>query len=212
VNDRVVAPFWESSYSEPSQQTFGPPAEGVLRLTTRMSPGAVVLDLGCGDGRNALALAERGFDVEALDISEAGVAKLEALAAERGLSLEARVEDVTSFRFPRAYDLIVAHGVLHLLAREQWEAVLDRMKRSTAPGGWNVVVVFTDRLPPPLDLAPHVKGAFREGELAERYRGRGWTVELDARYTLRDEHPGGVRHVHPVNEIVARRSPESVPE
>jgi hypothetical protein len=65
-----------------------------------------------------------------------------------------------------------------------------------------VVVVFTDRIPPPPDLAAHVRGLFTEGELRDQYRG--WSVARWEAYTLEDEHPGGVRHRHPINKIVAR--------
>ncbi|MBP1775532.1 MAG: hypothetical protein H6Q86_1538, partial [candidate division NC10 bacterium] len=46
-------------------------------------------------------------------------------------------------------------------------------------------------------------GLFREGELLEQYAG--WRIALHRSYVLEDEHPGGIRHRHPVNKIVAQR-------
>jgi hypothetical protein len=66
-----------------------------------------------------------------------------------------------------------------------------------------VVAVFTDSLPPPVDLEPFILGPFREGELLGKYSG--WNVELHRAYVLHDEHPGGVQHVHSINKIVAQR-------
>jgi hypothetical protein len=66
---------------------------------------------------------------------------------------------------------VLAHGVLHLLEPDVWRRVLEGMHRHTVPGGWNVVVVFTDRIPPPPDLAPHVRGEFRKGVFARVLSG-----------------------------------------
>lgn len=63
------------------------------------------------------------------------------------------------------------------------------------------MAVFTDRIPPPQDLAPFVKGLFREGELAELYAD--WQIDSSEAYTHEDEHPNGARHCHPVNKVVA---------
>jgi len=77
------------------------------------------------------------------------------------------------------------------------------MQHATSPHGYNVVAVFTDTLPAPPDLEPFMLGLFREGELLEQYAG--WRIALHRSYVLEDEHPGGIRHRHPVNKIVAQR-------
>jgi hypothetical protein len=46
-------------------------------------------------------------------------------------------------------------------------------------------------------------GLFREAELFERYDG--WDIVLSKSYVLEDQHPGGSRHRHPINKIVARK-------
>lgn len=198
-------PFWEAVYREEMGPAFGPPAADVLEVADRLPTGARVLDLGCGDGRHALALAARGLEVEAIDISPAGIDALRSRAGALGVELHTAVADATAWASERPYQLIVAHGLLHLLPRRSGRDLLRRIQRATAGGGWNVIAVFTDRLAPPEDLAAHMAGLFEEGELAGSYPSSAWVVERDRRHTLRDEHPGGVRHAHPVNEIVVRR-------
>ena len=88
-------------------------------------------------------------------------------------------------------------------SRADWASVIDRMQAATAARGYNVVAVFTDQLVPPSDLKPFMLGLFREGELLARYRG--WRVEQSRSYVLEDEHPGGIRHRHPINKIVAQK-------
>ena len=196
-------PFWESAYRDPNAETFGAASEEVGRVAAVLPAGAVALDVGCGDGRNALCLAEHGVSVEAFDRSRAGIEKLRRRAEAAGLDVRAWVQEVETFVFSKPFDLVVAHGVLHLLDRAAWHAALGAMQEHTTPGGWNIVAVFTDRLPAPPDLAAQIRGPFREGELLDHYRG--WTVESWEAYTLSDEHPGGIRHQHPINKIVARK-------
>lgn len=202
-------PFWEAAYGDPDAETFGPPSEEVVEIASVLPKGAFALDVGCGDGRNAVCLAEHGLQVDAFDVSMPGVGKCRGRARTRGVSVRAWVQDIGTFVFRRQYDLVVAHGVLHLLEREVWQRLLESIQHHTQAGGWNIVAVFTERLPPPADLAPHMRGLFREGELRGCYDG--WAVERWEAYTLNDEHPGGVHHQHPVNKIVAKRPMQSTP-
>ena len=199
-------PFWEEAFSRlEAVDTFGGPAEELVGVADSLPRGASVLDVGCGEGRNALYLAERGCDVTAIDISAAGIGKLKHFAGRRGLSVSAEVRDMKDYVFTKTYDLIVSHGSLHLIRREHWAALLQRMKANTMEGGYNVVAVFTDALPPPDDLKEFHVGLFREGELFGLYED--WRVELKRSYILDDEHPGNIRHRHPINLIVARNVP-----
>ena len=154
-------------------------------------------------GRNAIPLARAGMKVTCVDASEAACTRLRETA--KALSLDIRVvcEDMVGFEFSQDYDVVIAHGVLHLLPRKASEDLIARMKFQTSPGGLNVVAVFTDRLPAPPDMAVEFVGLFSEGELSAAYAG--WTIDLEQAYTLEDEHAGGIRHVHPVNKLVARK-------
>jgi tellurite methyltransferase len=190
-------------YEDVDAEPFGPPSEEVIEIAAALPDGAFALDLGCGDGRNALLLADHGLYVDAFDISAAAIEKLRSRARAAGVPVRTWVQDIGTFSFEREYDLVVAHGVLHLLGRDVWLHLLDSVRHHTRPGGWNIVAVFTDRLPPPPDLAPHMRGLFREGELLDCYAD--WAVERWEAYTLDDEHPGGIHHRHPVNKVVAQK-------
>ena len=69
-------PFGEDAYSDMNASAFGGPSQEVRDVALCLLTGSSVLDLGSGEGRNALFLAERGSDVTAVDISEVGVRKL----------------------------------------------------------------------------------------------------------------------------------------
>jgi tellurite methyltransferase len=204
----MTEPFWAAGYRDSAvASVFGRPSEEIADVVRMLPPGASALDLGCGDGRNAVYLLEQGLHVTAIDQSPDAVATLRARAARHANRLVAAVGDVRVVELAAAFDLVIAHGLLHLLRRSDWSALLTRMQEHTRPLGYNVAAVFTDALPPPKDLRPFLQGLFREGELLERYRA--WNVLLQRSYVLEDEHPGGVRHRHPVNKVVAQKPEHS---
>jgi tellurite methyltransferase len=201
----MAEPFWERTYADLSTPTFcgGAPSQEIRDVVSELPSGARVLDLGCGEGRNALFLAEQGFDVTAVDISSAGIRKLEALAKGRDVKIRAEVADMRNYQFKDSFDLIISHGCLHLIERECWQQIISRFMAHTNAEGVNVVVVFTDTIPPPDDLKEFCLGLFREGEVFSLYEG--WETMLERSYTFEDEHPGGLRHTHPVNKLVTRK-------
>ena len=203
-------PFWEDSYKRPSKlDTFGDgkPSNSVVDaaslLTDRISAKASALDLGCGEGRNAIYLARLGFETFAVDISEPGIDKLGTVARERDLSVYASVCDMREYDFPGQFDLIVCLGCLHLIERDEWRLVLKRIQGCTISGGLNVVGVFTDTVPEPEDQRGLMVGLFKEGELFEHYRE--WNVIESDSFQFEDEHPGGIRHKHAANRLTAKK-------
>jgi tellurite methyltransferase len=198
-------PFWESNYkASDTANTFGQTSPEVVDLSKKLTAGSRILDIGCGDGRHALFLAKKGFDVTAIDLSTAGIKKLSQLAKRSGVSINTQVVDMRRFEFTSSYDVIIAHGCLHLIPRLDWSELLVSIKKHTNNLGFNIIVVFTNKLPPPKDLRPFHVGLFNEGELYDFYLD--WEIIESRSYILEDVHPGGIRHRHPINKLVARRS------
>ncbi len=198
-------PFWEKAYADLTTPAIrdGLPSQEIREIASQLPTAARVLDLGCGEGRNALFLAECGFRVTAVDISESGIRKLKALARERNLEIRSEVADMRTYQYSDLFDLIVSHGCLHLVERVSWQQLIPRFKAHTHPGGFNVVVVFTDTLPPPDDLKDFCLGLFKEKEVFSMYSD--WEVVLQQSYTIQDQHPGSPLHTHPINKLVARK-------
>ena len=198
-------PFWESNYkTSDDANTFGKASPEVVDLSKKLTKGSRILDIGCGDGRHALFLAKTGFEVTAIDISTAGIKKLSQLAKRSGVLINTQVMDMRQFEFTNSYDAIIAHGCLHLIPRVDWSGLLSRIKKYTNDLGYNIIVVFTNKLPPPEDLRPFHVGLFNEDELYDFYRD--WKIIESRSYILEDEHPGGIRHRHPINKLVAQKS------
>ncbi len=103
------------------------------------------LDLGMGYGRNALWLAEQGFEVEAWELDRRYVAEARREAKRRGLRVALRPVDFTRAR-PRApYEVIVISNALHHVRRSQALRVLRRARRALAPGGLLFLLVKLTR-------------------------------------------------------------------
>lgn len=204
---RSVVEYWNDMYRNiTAPVTFGGggnPSSEVVELASRLPDDARVIDIGCGDGRHALYLAAHGYATAAIDFSAVGIAKLQHFAADRGLSIHAQVADIRHYVFDTEYDGMVCLGTLHLIKREQWQSFLLAMKEHTKPGGYHVVGAFTARVPAPDDQKGHYIGLFQEEELLGLYDG--WEVISHRGYEFHDEHPGGIRHHHAGESIVARK-------
>ena len=97
-------------------------------------PVGRVLDLACGEGRNAIWLAERGFEVTAVDFSEVAIERARGLADRRGVDVEWICADVTSYEPPpEAFERVVVL-YLHLPEADQARA-LRHAVAALAPGG-----------------------------------------------------------------------------
>ncbi len=105
-------------------------------------PGTV-LDLGSGEGRNALFLARRGFRVVAVDLVEAAISDLRRTASAEGLAVEAHVGDVAEFPLDATYETVVCTFTLHFLDSEAATSLIARAKERTAPGGCHLLALFT---------------------------------------------------------------------
>lgn len=104
---------------------------------------ARALDLGAGEGRNAVWLAGRGWDVTAVDFSAAGMAKADRLARDHGVTVTTVVADALEYPIrPGAWDLVVLSYLQ--LPTEARRAVLGRAATGVAPGG-TLLVVAHDR-------------------------------------------------------------------
>jgi len=118
---------------------FGERYEQFLR--SAIASGPRVLELGCGRGGTALALAGRGAAVTGIDLSAPRIGEARAEAARRGLRAEFLVGDLNRMALPAVpYDAVIAHDALHhILALGP---LLDRVRGVLAPGGRLVVMDF----------------------------------------------------------------------
>ncbi|HEY5646701.1 MAG TPA: class I SAM-dependent methyltransferase [Pseudomonadales bacterium] len=102
-------------------------------------PSGTALDAACGEGRNALWLAEQGWSVTAVDFSQVAIDKAMRIAERRGVQVDWRVLDLAREPLPkRSWDLVC---VLYLHTDPEERALwLPKLARAVAPGGTFVYV------------------------------------------------------------------------
>ena len=131
---------WDERYSAPGYVYGTAPNDFLAAVAARIPPGRL-LSLAEGEGRNAVFLAARGFQVTAVDGSPVGLAKAQQLAAAQGVTIVTEVVDLADFHIaPHAWDAILAcfcHLPPPLRARLHGEAVAG-----LKPGGHFILEAF----------------------------------------------------------------------
>lgn len=131
------AKVWDERYSGTDMVWSATPNQFLPPEVDGLAPGTA-LDLACGEGRNAIWLAEQGWTVTGVDFSQVGIDKSRRLATERGVTGTWITADATSWTPTGAFDLVVIF-YLQLPASERRAAVRTAIS-SLAVGGTFLLV------------------------------------------------------------------------
>ncbi|TDO32051.1 class I SAM-dependent methyltransferase [Paractinoplanes brasiliensis] len=195
---------WDARYAESHRIWSGKPNVVLVREVSDL-PAGRALDLGCGEGGDAIWLAQRGWQVTAVDISGVAVERARQHAAERGAgTIDFQKRDLAA-DFPEGqYDLVSAQ-FLHHWGPFDRESVLRRAAAAVAPGGVLLIEGHMDTGPvrrPEHDSMPPLPGP---GEVVESLQlDDGWEVLL-AEAHPREQVIDGVTHHRTDNTVKVRR-------
>jgi len=202
--------YWwrgENRYSiEPEAHT--PFHAELLRAAAQKAPGRA-LDLGAGEGADAIRLAKLGYMVDAVELSAVACRKIEEFAQAEQVSVHVRNESMLDADLePGAYDLVLLSGSLHY-ARDK-HSMLARADAASASGAVHALAVFSTAspLPEPHTVVPVFPDD--EGGVIEQFY-RNWDIRLLAYERDRPErsHPGFPAHVHSYIKLIAQRPEEN---
>lgn len=125
---------WDQIYLNPDAKVPVNPSTLVLETTANLKPGTA-LDVGMGNGRNAIYLARKGWKVTGIDLSEAAVKQAQQEAAKLKVELDAKAGDVEKMMLGRdRFDLIVC-TYIHMVAVRNARKFIDALK----PGGLIII-------------------------------------------------------------------------
>jgi tellurite methyltransferase len=133
-----------------------------------------VLDFGCGLGNLAVAAAERGCSVLALDASRSAISNLRQRALDKALPVEAVETDLRNYEIAGDFDCVVSIGLLMFFDCATAGRVLSMLQASVHPGGIAVINVLIEGTTYLDMFQPGNYCLFARDELDSRFAG--WTI------------------------------------
>ncbi len=182
------------------------PGSLVRRVISDMSSaqGRQVLDLGCGEGKNAYAFAHVDASVVAVDCSKLAIANGQREFADA--KIDWVVLDAETYLLDCGlFDVIIMYGLLHCLpSLSTISSVIDLALRKTRAAGFHIIATFNDG---PQDLSAH-PGFAPTLAPHEFYLGKYHGHEIVSEFSelLYETHPhNGISHFHSLTRLIARK-------
>ena len=197
---------YDVAYRKPEYYWGKLPSRSCFKVLELLPPDKPLrlLDIGCGEGRDAIFFARNGYHVSGFDLSQAGIDKTKALADEVGVDIHVFKANILDYRLSEYFDILHASGVLHYVPRELREEVLSNYKEFTSTNGLNVLNVFVRK--PFIERAPDSDATghpWISGELFAHYHD--WKLEVCTEEIF-DCMSSGVPHKHAINRLIARNA------
>jgi SAM-dependent methyltransferase len=157
-----------------------------------LQPGRA-LDLACGEGRNAVWLAEHGWQVTGVDFAAVGLDKARRLASARGVEGEWIAADLLEYRpEPRSFDLVLVL-YLQLPASERTPVLRDAANAVGDDGTFLVVAHNSSNLKNGYGGPQHAEVLYTAEEVVADLDGSGLLIERAERVERTVETPDGVQ-------------------
>ena len=128
-----------------TENLFGEPYPELIDFFAAFPKRGTLLDLGCGQGRNAIALARLGYAVTGIDTSKVGVVQMMDISLKEVLNLVGQVEDIYNFDDYGAYDYVLLDSMFHFNKKDRKREVgLIRKIVTNMKSGCVVVICIQD--------------------------------------------------------------------
>lgn len=190
---------------EPNQLCYD-----IMKILPPLKPYRV-LDIGCGEGKDAVFFARCGYCVTGFDISEKGIDKAKRLAEHNKVNVNFFKADLFDYRPDGEFDIIFSSGMLHFIQPDTRKELCDILKEHTSTGGINALNVFVHKpfIPPAPDAMPDEdeEHLWRSGELFRYYHD--WLF-YTCDETIFDCNSGGTPHKHCMNTLIAQKIEKNI--
>lgn len=138
---------YEKVYQQQRHALGNPTKEFVTFFDQYKKRKADVLDIGCGQGRDALFIARQDHHVVGVDISPTGIAQLLEDAQSEGLNIEGIIVDLGQYEPSDEYDVVVIDRTLHMLDVDTRLRVLKQVSRATRNSGFVLIADEKSNMP-----------------------------------------------------------------
>jgi tellurite methyltransferase len=187
--------YWQF---RPSSMSFK-----ILELQPPTQKPLRALEIGCGEGGNAIFLARNGYVVTAFDLSEVGVQKTKENAEKNNIEINVFKADINEYLPTDEYDLIFSSGTVQYLLPEKRQIFIEACKTKTSINGLNVFHTFVKKpFVPKAPDAEENEHLWKSGELLTFYFD--WKTEHFVE-EIKACNSSGVPHQHAHNRIWSRK-------
>lgn len=197
--------IYEKEYAIPEYYWGLKPNSECYKVLEYMPPTKrlKLLDIGCGEGKDAVFFARNGYNVTAFDISDAGIEKTKKLADQVGVHVKVFKADILDYRLSAQFDILFSSGVFHYVNPEYREEIFNNYKNYTNKGGMHFFNVFVQKpfIAPPPEKEPNAY-VWRSGELLSHYHD--WFIESSPEVIF-DCNSSGIPHQHAMSKIIAKK-------
>jgi len=101
-----------------TEELFGKPYPELIDFFIRYEPKGKIIDLGCGQGRDSIALARLGYKTIGIDNSKVGIDQMNSIAKKQVLNLTGIIVDIYSFYNYQDYDIVLLDSIFHFEKRD----------------------------------------------------------------------------------------------
>ncbi len=136
--------LYDKLYSEKKYSRGIRPNDLAVQSVEHITEGEA-LDLGCGEGQDAIFLKQSGFNVTATDASKVAVDNLLELAKDHNVDVDVVHSDIKTFKFDKQYDFVLAEGSIHFLKDEQIEPFIKTLQDNTNVNGVHSLGFFNHK-------------------------------------------------------------------
>jgi SAM-dependent methyltransferase len=164
-----------------TENLFGEPYPELIEFLAEYPKKGKLVDLGCGQGRDAIALARLGYSVTGIDSSKVGIEQMNQIGQVENLNLVGQVDDIYAFDRFDEFDIILLDSMFHF-AKKDKEKEIGLVKRiiSDVVKGSLVVVCIQD-------IANKIQTLNRAIDFEKR---RKRLADKDFKYTFEDSKSG----------------------
>lgn len=193
THEQYTAAYWDERYGGADRVWSGEPNAVLVQEAADLTPGAA-LDVGSGEGGDAVWLARRGWRVTAIDVSRVALDRVAALAEAEGVGdrVTTAIVDLFADPVPGGHDLVTMHFMQ--LPGADRPRLYRAVAGAVAPGGTLLIVGHDPEGMPPEAEHHHPADRFATAEQLVAELGDaldGWTVEVAERRTRTGAQPDG---------------------
>ena len=167
-----------------------------------------LLDIACGEGKDAVFFARNGYNVTAFDAVALGLDKARRLADQVGVEINFFQANMLDFRLDTEFDIVFCSGALHYIPQELRKEILENYQNHTSAGGLHALNVFV-RKPFVRNPSDGKEGRFKwvSGELFTYYAD--WLITA-CNERVFDCMSGGIPHKHCMDTMYALKQTAEV--